>query len=152
MPGSGRAAGAKDDQRRLLVAGDSGQTLGDVGDLAARFDARVGYLVVDDVGGDTLSRAGDVERRKFMAGSIICGVDESVSAKGAARVARALASALGVGLVFVRVVESDAPDAKVSLIAERLVRLSASAGDLDCGAGWLRRGRPSRRLPRRRRD
>ena len=62
-----------------------------------------------------------------MAGSIICGVDDSASAKGAARVARALAGELGLGLVFVRVVEPDAPDAKVSAIAGRLERLRAGA-------------------------
>ena len=72
-----------------------------------------------------------------MAGSIICGVDDSESAKGAARVARALAGELGLGLVFVRVVERNAPDAKVSAIAERLERLRAGASDVDCGAAWL---------------
>jgi len=46
-----------------------------------------------------------------MAGSIICGVDDSESAKEAARVARALAAELRLGLVFVRVVGQDAPDA-----------------------------------------
>ena len=82
-----------------------------------------------------------------MAGSIICGVDDSESAKGAARVARALAGELGRGLVFVRVVEPDAPDAKVSAIAERLERLSAGASDVDCGAGWLvEAGHPADRL------
>ena len=44
-----------------------------------------------------------------MAGSIICGIDDSESAKGAARVARGLSSKLGLGLVFVRVVEDGAP-------------------------------------------
>jgi nucleotide-binding universal stress UspA family protein len=72
-----------------------------------------------------------------MAGSIICGVDDSESAKGAARVARALASKLGLGLVFVRVVERDAPEAEISAVAERLERLSAGANELDCGAAWL---------------
>jgi nucleotide-binding universal stress UspA family protein len=72
-----------------------------------------------------------------MAGSIICGVDDSESAKGAARVARALASELGLGLLFVRVVERDAPEAEISAVAERLERLSAGANELDCGAAWL---------------
>jgi nucleotide-binding universal stress UspA family protein len=72
-----------------------------------------------------------------MAGSIICGVDDSESAKGAARVARALASKLGLPLVFVRVVERDAPEAEISAVAERLERLSAGANELDCGAAWL---------------
>jgi nucleotide-binding universal stress UspA family protein len=82
-----------------------------------------------------------------MVGSIICGVDDSESAKRAARVARALAGELGLGLVFVRVVEPDAPDAKVSTIAERLERLSAGARDVDCGAAWLvEAGHPADRL------
>jgi nucleotide-binding universal stress UspA family protein len=82
-----------------------------------------------------------------MVGSIICGVDDSESAKRAARVARALAGELGLGLVFVRVVEPDAPDAKVSTIAERLERLSVGASDVDCGAAWLvEAGHPADRL------
>ena len=72
-----------------------------------------------------------------MSGGIICGVDDSESAKGAARVARALSGELGLGLVFVRVVEPDAPDAKVTTMAERLQQLSAGASDVDCGAGWF---------------
>lgn len=38
-----------------------------------------------------------------MAGSIVCGVDDSVAAEGAARIARALADQLDVDVVFVRV-------------------------------------------------
>jgi nucleotide-binding universal stress UspA family protein len=72
-----------------------------------------------------------------MTGAIICGVDDSESARGAARVARALSAHLGLGLVFVRVVAPGAPDAKVSAIAERLERLTAGATDVDCSAGWL---------------
>lgn len=72
-----------------------------------------------------------------MSGSIICGVDDSGSAKGAARVARALAGKLGLALVFVGVVEPDASDAKVSAAAERLERLSADTNDVDGGAAWL---------------
>jgi nucleotide-binding universal stress UspA family protein len=72
-----------------------------------------------------------------MPGSIICGVDDSESAKGAARVARALAGELGLGLVFVRVVEADAPEAKMSTIAGRLEQLSAGVRDVDSGAAWL---------------
>ncbi len=72
-----------------------------------------------------------------MTRAIICGVDDSESAKGAARVARALSAQLGLGLIFVRVVEPDALDAEVSAIAERLQRLAVGASEVDCGAGWL---------------
>jgi nucleotide-binding universal stress UspA family protein len=72
-----------------------------------------------------------------MAGSIICGVDDSESAKGAARVARALSSQLGLGLIFVRVIEPGAADARVSEVAERLERLRAGATPVDSGATWL---------------
>ena len=72
-----------------------------------------------------------------MAGSIICGVDDSESAKGAARVARALSKELGLGLLFVRVIEPGAADAKVSAVAERLERLRAGATAVDSGAAWL---------------
>jgi nucleotide-binding universal stress UspA family protein len=72
-----------------------------------------------------------------MSGGIICGIDDSESAKGAARVARALSSELGLDVIFVRVVEPDAPDAKVSGMAERLQQLSARASDVDCGAAWF---------------
>ena len=72
-----------------------------------------------------------------MTGSIICGLDDSASAKGAARVARALSGKLGLRLVFVRVVDPGSADAKVSAIAERLERLTACTTDVDCGAGWL---------------
>jgi nucleotide-binding universal stress UspA family protein len=82
-----------------------------------------------------------------MAGSIICGVDDSQSAKGAARVARSLAGQLGAKLVFVRVVEPDTPDTEVSAVSERLERLSAAADDVDCGATWLvDAGHPADRL------
>jgi nucleotide-binding universal stress UspA family protein len=72
-----------------------------------------------------------------MAGSIICGVDDSESAKGAARFARALASEFGLGLIFVRVIEHDAPEAKISALAQRLEKLSGGANELDCSAAWL---------------
>ena len=82
-----------------------------------------------------------------MAGSIICGIDDSESAKGAARVARALSSKLGCGLVFVRVVEDGAPKREISAVAERLERVSGGATEVDCGAGWLvDRGHPADRL------
>ena len=79
-----------------------------------------------------------------MTGSIICGVDGSESARGAARVARALAGELGTELMFVRVVEPGAPEAKVSSVAERLEHLSAEATDVDCGAAWrVEEGHPA---------
>ena len=56
-----------------------------------------------------------------MPGSIVCGVDGSESARGAARVARGLSSKLGLGLVFVRVVEDGPPAAPVDATAGRLV-------------------------------
>ena|SRR5215211_4660732 len=72
-----------------------------------------------------------------MAGPIICGVDDSLSARGAARVARALGRQLGLTLIFVRVVKPEVPSANVNALAERLERLSAEATDVDCGASWL---------------
>jgi nucleotide-binding universal stress UspA family protein len=82
-----------------------------------------------------------------MAGWIICGVDDSESAKGAARVARGLSSKLGLGLVFVRVVEDGAPKKEIGAVAERLERISGGATEVDCGAGWLVEvGHPADRL------
>jgi nucleotide-binding universal stress UspA family protein len=72
-----------------------------------------------------------------MTGSIICGVDGSDSAKGAACVARTLAGEHGLGLLFVRLVDGDVPDSDASALAERLQRLSAGANELDCSAEWL---------------
>jgi hypothetical protein len=60
----------------------------------------------------------------------------AASAKGATRVARGLSSKLGLGLVFVRVVEDGAPKRKISAVAERLERISGRAREVDCGAGW----------------
>ena len=82
-----------------------------------------------------------------MAGSIICGIDDSESAKGAARVARALSSKLGHSLVFVRVVENGAPKKEIGAVAERLESLSGDATEVDCGAGWVVEvGHPADRL------
>ena len=79
-----------------------------------------------------------------MTGSIICGVDNSASAKEAARVARVLAGKLGLDLVFVRAVEDGASEAGMSATAERLERLSGSATEADCGAMWVvDAGRPA---------
>jgi nucleotide-binding universal stress UspA family protein len=82
-----------------------------------------------------------------MTGSIICGVDGSESAKGAARVARGLSAQLGSRLVFVRVVEGTSPDREISVAAARLQRLTECATDVDCGAQWLVEvGHPADRL------
>jgi nucleotide-binding universal stress UspA family protein len=71
-----------------------------------------------------------------MNGAIICGVDDSESAKGAARVARALSSKLGLRVIFVRAIDRKAADTDVNAIAARLERLSVSANGVDCGAAW----------------
>jgi nucleotide-binding universal stress UspA family protein len=82
-----------------------------------------------------------------VAGSIICGVGGSESAKGAARVARGLSSKLGLGLVFVRVIEDGSPPEKVSAISERLERIHDGVSEVDCGAGWsVEVGHPADRL------
>jgi nucleotide-binding universal stress UspA family protein len=82
-----------------------------------------------------------------MAGSIICGVDDSESARGAARVARALAGELGTGLTFVRVVEPGSPEPARSAVAERLERLTAAAHEADAGAAWrVEEGHPADRI------
>jgi hypothetical protein len=72
-----------------------------------------------------------------MGGPIIFGVDDSESAKEAARVARGLVGEIGLGLVFVRVAEAEASDAKVSVIAEQPEQLSADANDGDRDVAWL---------------
>jgi nucleotide-binding universal stress UspA family protein len=71
-----------------------------------------------------------------MNGAIICGVDDSESAKGAARVARALSSKLGLHVIFVRALDRNAADTDLNTIAERLERLSASVNGADYGAAW----------------
>jgi nucleotide-binding universal stress UspA family protein len=83
-----------------------------------------------------------------MTGSIICGVDGSESAKGAARVARRLSAQLGSRLVFVRVVDgASSPDREISVAAARLQQLAECATDVDCGAQWLVEvGHPADRL------
>jgi nucleotide-binding universal stress UspA family protein len=72
-----------------------------------------------------------------MAGSIICGVDDSTSATGAVRVARALAGMLGRRLVFVRVVEPGSPENEIDAIAERLRRLADREAIAGTEALWL---------------
>lgn len=68
-----------------------------------------------------------------MTGSIICGIDDSESAKGAARVARELSAQLGTKLVFVHVVDGGSADAATA----RLQELAESANDVDGSAHWL---------------
>jgi nucleotide-binding universal stress UspA family protein len=83
----------------------------------------------------------------LMTGSIICGVDDSESAKGAARVARGLSAQLGARLVFVRVVDDSSPDGEITAVAARLHQLAESATEVDCGARWLVEvGHPADRL------
>jgi nucleotide-binding universal stress UspA family protein len=82
-----------------------------------------------------------------MTGSIVCGVDDSESAKGAARVARRLSAQLGSRLVFVRVVDDGSSDGEISAVAARLHHLAESATEVDCGAHWLVEvGQPADRL------
>ena len=82
-----------------------------------------------------------------MAGLIICGVDDSESAKGAARVARGLSNELGLGLVFLRVVERGASKERVSAITERLERVCGAVSEVENGARWLvDEGHPAERL------
>lgn len=83
-----------------------------------------------------------------MRGSIVCGVDDSESAKGAARVARELGAQLGLQLVFVHVVE-DGPETEEATngVTTRLRRLTAAAPDVDSGANWrIHAGHPADRL------
>jgi len=71
-----------------------------------------------------------------VAGPIICGVDDSESAKRAARVARRLGANLGRRVVFVRVLAPEASTAKVGATTARLASLRAGASDVDGGAAW----------------
>jgi nucleotide-binding universal stress UspA family protein len=79
-----------------------------------------------------------------MNGVMICGVDDSESARGAARVANALGSELGLGVIFVRAIDREAAGAEVTAVAERLERLSACVNGNDFGAAWsLEVGHPA---------
>jgi nucleotide-binding universal stress UspA family protein len=82
-----------------------------------------------------------------VAGLIICGVDDSESAKGAARVARGLSSKLGLGLAFLRLVDNGLSKEKVCAIAERLERDCGAVSETDRGVRWLvESGHPAERL------
>ena len=71
-----------------------------------------------------------------MNGLIICGVDDSASAKGAARVARELSRELGLRVTFVRAIDRRASDSDVNAVEERLERLGADVNGADSGASW----------------
>jgi nucleotide-binding universal stress UspA family protein len=82
-----------------------------------------------------------------MVGSIICGVDDSASALGAARVAGRLSRKLGLRLVFVRVVDEASADEDTGAIAERLERLTHGASEDVADTQWLVEvGHPADRL------
>ena len=72
-----------------------------------------------------------------MAGSIIGGVDDSESAKGAARTARALSARLRLRLIFVRVVEDRSASEEIGAIVARLRDLVDGTTEVDCSAGWI---------------
>lgn len=83
----------------------------------------------------------------FVTGSIICGVDDSESAEGAARVARELSARLRLRIVFVRVVEDGRNDGHVAAIAARLHDLSDGSPEVGAGAHWrVDVGHPADRL------
>jgi nucleotide-binding universal stress UspA family protein len=82
-----------------------------------------------------------------MNGSIVCGVDDSESAQGAARVARELGARLGLRLVFVRVVDDGSSEGEIGAIAGRLRELAEGASGAGGGARWLvEAGHPADRL------
>jgi nucleotide-binding universal stress UspA family protein len=74
--------------------------------------------------------------KEGLMGSIVCGADDSRSAKEAARVARALSAKLGHRIVFVRSVETLSPCEKISTLAKRLQHAAREETEVDCGAGW----------------
>jgi nucleotide-binding universal stress UspA family protein len=76
-------------------------------------------------------------KENLVTGTIICGVDDSESARGAARVARELSAQTGSRLVFVRVVDDGSSEGKISALAARLQQLAECATEVDCGAHWL---------------
>jgi len=78
-----------------------------------------------------------------MNGSIICGIDDSESAEGAARVARALSNELGLGVVFVRAIERDAAKAEVDAVGEQLELLTTDVNSADRGTWSVEVGHPA---------
>jgi nucleotide-binding universal stress UspA family protein len=82
-----------------------------------------------------------------MTGSIVCGVDDSESAKAAARVARGLSAQLGARLLFVCALDDGSSDGEMSAVAARLHSLAEGATNVDCGADWrVEVGHPAERL------
>jgi len=82
-----------------------------------------------------------------MVGSIICGVDESASARGAAVVARRLSRKLGLSLVFVRVVDEGTSRETFDAAAERLELFTTDTSAADSSTQWLvETGHPADRL------
>lgn len=75
-------------------------------------------------------------KEELLRGSIICGVDDSEAAGGAARVARDLSARLRLRLVFVRVVDDDTHEGEIAAIAARLHHL-ADGPDVDADTHWL---------------
>jgi nucleotide-binding universal stress UspA family protein len=83
----------------------------------------------------------------LVTGSIVCGVDDSESARGAARVARGLSAQLGSRLIFVCVLDDGSSEREISAVAARLHHLADGATEVDCGAQWLVEvGHPADRL------
>lgn len=81
-----------------------------------------------------------------MTGAVICGIDESVSAPGAARVARELATRFEVPLVFVHVLPEGHTEADVRAAAE-LLRDADTSWSPGAGAQRLiEAGHPADRL------
>ena len=72
-----------------------------------------------------------------MPDSIICGVDDSESAKGAVRVARELSARLRLPLLFMRVVDDASSEEKIATVAARLHELADDATEVDCGVHWI---------------
>jgi nucleotide-binding universal stress UspA family protein len=75
-------------------------------------------------------------REDLMTVSIVCGVDDSASAKGASRVARELSARLGLRLVFVHVVDEGPAEDEGDAMAARLARLDGDAVEVDRGVRW----------------
>ena len=79
-----------------------------------------------------------------MSSSIVCGVDDSQSARGAAHVARELGARLGLRVLFVHVLEDDGETGESSAVTTRLRRLTAAPVHDGSGADRLvRAGHPA---------